>query len=33
MRDGDIQTLTHLDYELIQVLGLFASFTVIAYGE
>ena len=31
--DGGITTITHLDYELLSVLGVFSSFKTIAYGE
>lgn len=33
MADGGITKVTHIDYEVLQVLGLFCSFTVVVYGE
>ena len=33
MKAGGITKLNHVDYEVMQVLGLYAKYTVIAYGE
>ena len=32
-RKGNIQVVKHADYKYLSVLGLFQSFTVIAYGD
>ena len=32
-RDGDITTVRYADYEILIVLGIFARFKVIAYGD
>ena len=32
-KDGNIKTITHVDYEFFSVLGLYTKTTVIVYGE
>jgi len=33
MKAGGITKLQHVDFEVMQVLGLYAKYTIIAYGE
>lgn len=32
-RNGDIEQIRHVDYELMSILGIYARFTVHAYGD